>query len=127
MFMASKNKNKKDGIHGKIFINRNGETLLCRGRLEFLEAVDEMGSISAAARKMGYSYRKAWSLVERTNRSAGRIIIETLSGGQGGGGAKLTPDGKKLIKIFRDFLLKNNQLADKMWGKFRKEFPEDKV
>lgn len=121
--MGSAKKSKKDGIHGKIFVNLNNETLLCRGRLQFLELVDKCGSISQAARQMDWSYRKAWGLIEKTNRSAGRIIVETQKGGTGGGGAYLTQDGKKLINLYRAFLEENRQLTDAMWIRFNQEFP----
>jgi len=118
----SKRKTRKDGVHGKIFINSNNETLLCRGRLLFLEEIDRCGSISRAARKMGYSYRKAWGLVERTNRAAGRTIIETSTGGTGGGGAGLTEDGKNLVKMFRRFLDENKEMTERMWREYREFF-----
>ncbi len=120
--MARKPKNKKNGIHGKIFINLGGETLLCLGRLKFLEAVDQMGSITAAAKKMGYSYRKAWSMVERTNRAAGRVIIETKSGGTHGGGAYLTGEGRKLAMLYREFLDENQRMTDEFWRRFCEAF-----
>jgi len=121
--MNENKKTKKDGVHGKLFLNFNGETLLCRGRLEFLEAVDELGSISAAAKKIGFSYRKAWSLVEKTNRAAGRNVIITTSGGQGGGGAHLSEDGKRLACLFREFLEENRKMTEIMWKKFNEHFP----
>lgn len=120
--MARKKKEKKPGVHGKIFINNNGETLLCRGRLKFLEAIEQTGSISKAAQKMGYSYRKSWNLVKKTNKAAGKTIIETTSGGPGGGGAHLTEDGKKLVELFREFLEKNKKMTDSMWKRFQEEF-----
>lgn len=121
--MGGKNKIKKNGVHGKIFINLNNETLVCYGRLLFLEAIDQLGSISGAARKMGYSYRKAWGLVERTNRAAGKTIVETLTGGAHGGGARLTDDGKRMVELVRIFLEENRKLTDSMWERFCREFP----
>jgi molybdate transport system regulatory protein len=116
--MAGKQKQKKDGVHIKIFINRNNETLLCRGRLKFLETVDEYGSISEAAKIMGYSYRKAWGLVQKTNKAAGKTIIETISGGAAGGGAHLTPAGKELISRFKRYLSEAEAFSEKLWDDF---------
>lgn len=121
--MKKKHKTKSDGVFAKVFINCSGETLLCKGRLEFLEAIDKTGSISQAARLLGFSYRKAWSLVERTNRAAGRTIIETRSGGPKGGGASLTDDGRKLVALFREFLDENQKMAGDMWRRFEEAFP----
>ncbi len=120
-----KKKSKKDGFHIKLFINSNNETLLCRGRLFFLEAIDDLGSISGAARKIGYSYRKAWGLVEKTNRAAGKTIIETSTGGAGGGGAHLTDDGRKLVNLFRQFLIESQNMTDRMWKEYQEVFRED--
>ena len=122
--MGKRSKSKTDGVHGKIFINCRGETLLCRGRLMFLEAIDETGSIAEASRRMGYSYRKGWGLVEKTNRAAGREIIKKISGGSGGGGAYLTEDGKKLVRLFKEFLDENKKMTDSMWERFKREFPD---
>jgi len=117
-------KNKKNGIHIKLFINDNEETLLCRGRLLFLEAVDECGSISGAARRLGYSYRKAWGLVKKTNRASDRVIIKTSTGGFTGGGAHLTEDGINMVRIFRKFLDETGRMTDRMWEEYRREFPK---
>ncbi|MFP4497384.1 MAG: winged helix-turn-helix domain-containing protein [Vulcanimicrobiota bacterium] len=122
--MAKNKKNKQNGVHGKLFINYNGSTLICRGRLEFLKAVHRHGSISEAAREMGYSYRKAWSLAKKTNEAAGCEIICTSSGGSSGGGASLTPAGEKLIELFEKFLDQNFQLTKGMWDEFKEEFPD---
>ena len=118
-----KKKSKKDGIHIKLFINDNDETLLCRGRLLFLEAIDACGSISEAAREIGYSYRKAWGLVKKTNKACGYNVIETTTGGSGGGGAHLTQEGKKLVAMFRRFLTESNEMSERMWKEYRELHP----
>ncbi|MCE1248567.1 MAG: LysR family transcriptional regulator [Firmicutes bacterium] len=116
--MVQKNKQKNDGIYIKLFVNKNGETLLCRGRLSFIEAVDKCGSIAEAAKLMGYSYRKAWGLVEKTNRAAGKTIIETSSGGAAGGSARLTPEGRELVAKFKNYLKEAEAFAEKLWTDF---------
>lgn len=71
------------------------------GKVRLLELVEETGSISAAARKMDMSYRRAWLLVEEINRLAGGVAVETSAGGSGGGGARLTALGRKLVAVYR--------------------------
>ena len=63
-------------------------TALGPGKANLLEAINETGSISAAARQMGMSYRRAWNLVHSMNKDFVGTVIETNSGGKGGGGRK---------------------------------------
>jgi molybdate transport system regulatory protein len=70
------------------------------GKVALLETIAAEGSISAAGRKLGMSYRRAWALVESLNRTAGTVVTPTI-GGAGGGGAKLTTKGETIIKAYR--------------------------
>lgn len=71
------------------------------GKAELLEHIDQTGSISAAARAMGMSYRRAWQLVEAMNRDFAGPLVSTATGGKRGGGAALTPLGGKALAKFR--------------------------
>ncbi len=71
------------------------------GKVRLLELVDKTGSISAAAREMKMSYRRAWLLIEELNGVFGKPVVETMAGGSGGGGAKVTPHGRSIITAFR--------------------------
>jgi molybdate transport system regulatory protein len=71
------------------------------GKIRVLELVGETGSISAAARAMDMSYRKAWLLIHEMNLMFDAPVIATAAGGPGGGGAKLTDHGRKLIDAFQ--------------------------
>lgn len=71
------------------------------GKVRLLEAIDRNGSISAAGRALGMSYRRAWELVEDLNRGLGRPVVETAAGGAGGGGARLTRLGERVIREYR--------------------------
>ncbi len=71
------------------------------GKIALLEAIAETGSISAAGRKLKMSYRRAWDLVEALNSGLGAPVVQTATGGAGGGGAHLTPLGTALIKEYR--------------------------
>ena len=75
---------------------------LGRGKIRLLELVGETGSISAAARKMNMSYRRAWLLMDELNHMFGRDVIETAAGGSGGGGAHVTGFGLRVIQVFRN-------------------------
>lgn len=71
------------------------------GRAELITRIDRTGSISAAAREMGMSYRRAWQLVEALNASFRQPVIRTEIGGRHGGGARVTAFGRKLVKRYR--------------------------
>lgn len=72
------------------------------GKIRLLELIGETGSISAAGRAMGMSYRQAWLLIDSLNSLFHEPVTETLSGGIRGGGADLTPFGRMLIRTYRD-------------------------
>jgi molybdate transport system regulatory protein len=71
------------------------------GKIALLEAIRTSGSISAAARDIGMSYRRAWLLVEQINDSLKEPAVAATSGGRHGGGAQITPVGEKIIEIYR--------------------------
>lgn len=88
-------------------------TALGPGRAELMERIACTGSISAAAREMGMSYRRAWLLVEATNAAFIEPLIATSTGGSGGGGAQLTDFGQSMLARYRAMELKAAQaLAD---------------
>ncbi len=77
-------------------------TALGPGKVDLLEAIAETGSISAAARAMGMSYRRAWLLVDTMNRCFHGDLVTTVTGGRGGGGAKVTPMGLDVLRRYRE-------------------------
>ena len=71
------------------------------GKVELLERIAARGSISAAGREMGLSYKRAWSLVEEMNAMFAQPLVVPARGGAGGGGAQLTPEGARAVALFR--------------------------
>jgi molybdate transport system regulatory protein len=71
------------------------------GKIAVLEEIARVGSISAAGRALGMSYRRTWELVEDLNRNLGTAVVETAAGGSGGGGASLTKAGKTVVSSYR--------------------------
>jgi molybdate transport system regulatory protein len=76
------------------------------GKADLLEAIVGTGSISAAARKLGMSYRRAWLLVDTMNQCFDKPLVETATGGSHGGGARVTELGLEVIRRYRDMDLK---------------------
>ena len=80
----------------KVWLGHDGDKVLGPGRAELLDLIARHRSISAAARLMGMSYRRAWSLVRSTNAAAGVPLVAAVKGGPGGG-AELTRHGKAAL------------------------------
>jgi molybdate transport system regulatory protein len=72
------------------------------GKADLLKAIDQTGSISAAARALGMSYRRAWLLVDTMNQCFKSPVVETLTGGQKGGGARVTETGHDVLRRYLD-------------------------
>jgi len=72
------------------------------GKADLLRAIDETGSISAAARKMEMSYRRAWLLVDTMNQAFKSPVVITLTGGKAGGGAAVTKFGKEVLQRYSE-------------------------
>lgn len=71
------------------------------GKVRLLELIDEQGSISAAARAMAMSYRRAWLLIDSMNAAFREPVLNSAVGGKAGGGATLTPFGHEVIARYR--------------------------
>ena len=71
------------------------------GKIDLLEAIAREGSISAAGRSLGMSYRRAWELVHETAGICGRPVVRSRTGGKRGGGAELTEVGAELVARYR--------------------------
>jgi molybdate transport system regulatory protein len=71
------------------------------GKIALMELISKHGSITAAGREMGMSYRRAWLLVDEINHIFREPLIETQMGGSGGGGARLTKLGRDVVGRYR--------------------------
>lgn len=73
------------------------------GKAELLERIDALGSIAAAGREMGMSYKRAWMLIETLNVMFREPVVESTRGGPRGGGAVLTETGQRVLALYRTF------------------------
>jgi len=81
---------------------RNGDDIAVGpGKIALLEAVANTGSITAAAKLLGMSYRRAWLLVDTMNRCFKSRVVETEAGGNRGGGTRLTALGAEVVRSYR--------------------------
>lgn len=82
------------------------------GRATLLEAIDASGSISAASRTTGISYRKTWLMVDAMNRCFRDPLVETGVGGGRDRGARLTPAGRAALAAYRALEARIDAVAD---------------
>ena len=72
------------------------------GKADLLQAIDDTGSISGAARRMRMTYRRAWLLVRTMNECFASPLVEAEKGGAAGGGARLTQTGRQVLSQYRE-------------------------
>lgn len=95
----------------RIRISHGKHTAMGPGKADLLEAIDASGSISAAAKKMGMSYRRAWELVDAMNRCFQYPLVTTALGGVQGGGAQVTEFGFSVLSSYRKLEAKAAEAA----------------
>jgi len=96
-------------VRGRIWLEKDGELYFGGGRLLLLERIGEFGSIAAAARSMRLGYRNAWLWVEAMNRLAPAPLVEKATGGVGGGHARLTEEGRKVIAEYKELRARSQE------------------
>ncbi len=87
------------GLHLRIVLQQGA--IIGPGRADLLENIRDLGSIAAAARAMGMSYRRAWLLVDAMSKEFGAPVIAAAAGGADGGRASLTEKGQAVIQLYR--------------------------
>jgi molybdate transport system regulatory protein len=85
----------------RLRITRGEDIAVGPGKVDLLEAIAATGSITAAARRLGMSYRRAWLLVDTMNRCFKKPVVEAESGGRRGGGTQLTTVGAEVLQSYR--------------------------
>lgn len=85
----------------KLWFEINGEYVFGEGTYRLLERINEEGSLSAAAKALGMSYRYAWGLVKNVEEHLGKTVAKTRRGGKHGGKTELTREGLSLVENYR--------------------------
>ena len=88
-------------VQPRFRILHGGDIALGPGKVELLALIGQTGSINKAARRMGMSYMRAWSLVQTMNRCFKEPLVIAAHGGEGGGGTELTETGGKVVALYR--------------------------
>jgi len=85
----------------KLWLERDGEYIFGPGAYAILKSVHEEGTITQGAKKLQMSYRYAWGVIKKIEKKLGITLVETFKGGtEGGGGARVTEDGLKLMNMY---------------------------
>jgi molybdate transport system regulatory protein len=89
----------------RVWVERGGLVALTDAGADLLEQIHATGSLSEAGRVLGFSYRRAWMLLDAMNRRWDGPLVTTTVGGRRGGGARLTDLGGRVLRSFRDLQL----------------------
>jgi len=108
-------------VKANFWVEKGGKVVLSRWRVALLQAVAQTGSISAAAERMRIPYRRAWDRIHECEERLGVKLLITQTGGPGGGGAQLTPEGAEYIKRFEMF---SRGLDDLIENRFAEAFED---
>jgi molybdate transport system regulatory protein len=96
----------------KLWLNWDGAFLMGPRYLRFLDAVERRGTIRAAGREVGWSYRTCLNRIREMERVLGAKVLATTRGGASRGGARLTPEARRLVKLFAKWRQEALRLSD---------------
>ena len=100
-------------IRSKVWLEIDGQSFLGDGRYRLLAAIQRNGSINAAARELGMSYRKVWSQLHAMEEAAPFPLMTRRIGGKNGGATHLTPEILKLMNLFEEMSTRVKAEADR--------------
>ncbi len=107
-------------LRARVWIERDGKLALNEAGADLLEQIEAVGSLSEAARRLRFSYRRAWMLLDAMNKQWKAPLVLTSIGGKRGGGAKLTELGGRVLRSFRDLQLHIEIAIDQETDGFRR-------
>ncbi len=100
----------------KIWLEEDGQPVFGDGRLKLLREIHKTGSITAATEKLGVSYRHAWGEIRKIEQRLGFKLVDTQTGGRGGGGASLTPRAIDFLQSYEKISKSVSDDIDKKFG-----------
>jgi molybdate transport system regulatory protein len=99
-------------LKGRIWVEVGGKPAINDAAADLLDQIGVCGSLSEAARRLGFSYRRAWMLLDGVNRQWPDPLVVTATGGRRGGGASLTETGRHVVRTYRDLQLQLEHLLN---------------
>lgn len=112
-------------VDGQLWIKKNNQNFIGKGRIELLENIELYGSISKAAKHMKMSYKAAWDSVDIMNKLAKNSLVTKISGGKGGGGTVITSYAKELIYSFKEIDALNKSYFELLEYSFNEKIDEE--
>jgi molybdate transport system regulatory protein len=103
-------------VRSKTWLEVDGQPFLGDGRFRLLSAIQRKGSINAAAKDLGISYRKAWAQLQAMEELSPFPLMDRRTGGVGGGSSHLTPETLELLKRFEKLRDQVNRKADQCFA-----------
>ncbi len=103
---------KRRKVRGQIWVEAGGKAAMTEAGADLLEQIVACGSLSGAARRLRFSYRRAWMLLDAMNQRWPQPLVLTATGGRHGGGASLTEAGLHVLRVYRDLQLQLENLLD---------------
>ncbi|MFO7721884.1 MAG: LysR family transcriptional regulator [Bacteroidales bacterium] len=106
-------------VHYKLWLSSvSGEGIIGDGKIRLLEAIRDSGSLSAAAERMGLSYRKAWGDIRKAEALLGYPLTEKHRGGKDGGSSTLTPQAIRLLEAYKALQVQTEKSVEKAFREF---------
>jgi molybdate transport system regulatory protein len=106
-------------LQGEIWLSTEDESPVALEHVRLLQAIEQSGSISAAARVLGISYKTAWERLERLNNLSSHPLLESTAGGNQGGGSELTAYGRKILRGYFELKQEHSEFISKLGAKIQ--------
>jgi molybdate transport system regulatory protein len=100
----------------KVWLDNKGKAF-GEGPYELLQEIEKIGSLHQSAKKLGMSYRKAWMILQRSEKKLGFLLLERTVGGVAGGGSRITPSGRRLMKNYAKFRKEVKESLERIYQK----------
>jgi molybdate transport system regulatory protein len=105
-------------LRARVWVELGGGPAITDAGADLLQQIDACGSLSEAARRLGFSYRRAWLLASGMNKRWPVPLIETATGGLRGGGSHLTDLGSRVLTSYRGLQLQVEAVLDQVAESF---------
>src|SRR3954470_10478010 len=109
---------QKPALRGKLWVEIDGAAAMTEAGADLLDQIAACGSLSEAARRLRFSYRRAWMLIDAMNRRWPKPLVTTAVGGERGGGTRITELGQVVLRSYRDLQIQVEHALDQAQSGF---------